>query len=76
MKYKLTISGVHPLRHKHWVFHPGTYRVPEDMPETFAKWARQEGATIERPGDAKKKKDAPENKKQPAPAENKSGRPT
>ena len=75
MKYKLTISGVHPLRHKHWVFHPGTYKVPEDMPESFAKWAQKEGAIIERPGAAKMKEKAPENKKQPAAAENKA-RPT
>ncbi len=70
MKYKLTIAGVHPLRHKQWIFHPGSYRVPEDMPESFAKWAQKEGATIERPGD-RLKKNAPEDKKQPAAPANK-----
>ena len=41
------------------------------MPESFAKWAQKEGATIERPGQAKMKDKAPENKKQPTAAENK-----
>lgn len=71
MKYTLTISGVHPLRHKQWIFHPGTYKVPDDMPESFAKWAHKEGASIERPGQPKMKLKAPEDKKQPAAAENK-----
>ncbi len=75
MKYTLTISGVHPLRHKHWIFHPGTYKVPDDMPESFAKWAQKEGAIIERPGQMKMKQRAPEDKKQPAAVENKA-RPT
>ncbi len=50
-------AGLHPLRHKHWVFHPGTYKVPEDMPETFAKWAQKEGAIIERHGESRRRLD-------------------
>ena len=51
MKYFLTINGVHPWRHKHWVFHSGRYRVPDDFPERLVEKAEEDGATIEYPGE-------------------------
>ena len=72
MKYFLIIDGVHPWRHKHHILHAGRYKVPEDVPESIAQKAKKDGAAvIEYPG-AKMKTKAPEDKKRPAAAENKS----